>query len=161
MKKYGITTAMKPLTTLRRILVHPKDKCDTTEQGEVVYSIPCKSCQCAYIGETGRQFKVRLEEHKKDVESHQIGRYTRNSRKESTTIYHKSAITDHANTLNHIIDWEGARIIEKESSKKRRQVKEAIWIRRTEGAINRDSGSYELSHIYDTIIPQEQHHHLY
>ena len=63
MKKYGVATAMKPHSTLRRFLVHPKDKCEMAEQGELVYQIPCQNC----VGETGRLFRNRLEEHQKDV----------------------------------------------------------------------------------------------
>ena len=65
LKKYRVTTAMRPHRTLRRTLVHPKDKVEPEEQGELVYQILCKSCGAAYIGETGRLFKTRLNEQKK------------------------------------------------------------------------------------------------
>ena len=39
-KKYGDATTMRPHTTLRRLLVHPRDKVDLAEQGELVYQIP-------------------------------------------------------------------------------------------------------------------------
>ena len=54
LKKYGVATTMRPHTTLRRLLVHPKDKVELEEQGELVYQIPCKNCGAEYIGETGR-----------------------------------------------------------------------------------------------------------
>ena len=151
-KKYGISTSVRPHSTLRQILVHPKDKLETLENGEIVYKIPCKICNKAYIGETGRQLKTRIEEHKKDVNSISSQTFTRNTRKLSENTIHKSAITDHVAASNHIIDWEGAKIVDKESNKRRRHVREAIWIRRTEGAINRDQGCYELSHLYNTVI---------
>ena len=56
-----------------------------------------------------------------------------------------------------IIDWEGAKVIDRESNKRKRHVKEAIWIRRIRGAINNDADSYELSHLYDAVIKQHQH----
>ena len=59
LKKYGVTTAIHPHTTLRRLLVHPKDKVEPEEQDELVYQIMCQSCGAAYIGETGRLFKTR------------------------------------------------------------------------------------------------------
>ena len=49
---------MRPHTTLRRLLVHPKDKVELEEQGELVYQIPCKKCGAEYIGETGRLLKT-------------------------------------------------------------------------------------------------------
>ena len=57
---------MRPHTTLRHLFVHPKDKVELEEQGELVYQIPCKNCGAEYIDETGRLLKTRLEEHRKD-----------------------------------------------------------------------------------------------
>ncbi len=37
-RKHKITTAMKPHT--KNLLVHPKDKSDISEVGEIVYEIP-------------------------------------------------------------------------------------------------------------------------
>ena len=69
LKKHGVTTAMRPHTTLTRLLVHPNDKVELEEQGELLYKILCKSCGAAYVRETGRLFKTRLIEHKKGVEN--------------------------------------------------------------------------------------------
>ncbi|KAK2157858.1 hypothetical protein NP493_1847g00032 [Ridgeia piscesae] len=91
MKKYGVATAVRPHTTLRRLLVHPQDKVELAEE-------------------------------------------------------------DHATTDNHIKGWEGAKIIDKEPNKRTRQVKEAIWIRKTKTQMNRDEGKYEIPHVYDDVI---------
>ncbi len=107
------------------------------------------------MGETGRLLKTRLEEHKKDVDNAPEQQYTRNFRKQSVSSINKSAIIDHANTENHIIDWEGVSIVDRESQKKRRHVKESIWIRKTTGAFNRDEGNYDLSRAWDVVIPAE------
>ena len=40
-------------------------------------------------------------------------RYAQASRKDSVEEVHKSAVTDHIAEQNHIIHWEGAKIIEK------------------------------------------------
>ncbi len=40
LKRNGVASAMRPHQTLRRLLVHPKDKVEPDEQGELVYSIP-------------------------------------------------------------------------------------------------------------------------
>ena len=49
LKKYDVATAMRPHSTLRRLLVYPKDKVEPEEQGELIYQIVCKSCVAAYI----------------------------------------------------------------------------------------------------------------
>ena len=59
---------MKPHTTLRNLLVHPKDKKDVKTTTDLVYEIPCKGCKKSYIGESGRLFGTRLGEHKKEVD---------------------------------------------------------------------------------------------
>ena len=82
LKKYGVATAIRPHTTLRRLLVHPKDKVELEEQGELVYQIPCKNCGAEYIGETGRLLKTRLEEHRKDVDNTKKEKYTRSGKKD-------------------------------------------------------------------------------
>ncbi len=64
---YNIATAMEPHMTLRRWLAHPKDNCEISELGELVYKIPCKSCDKPYIGEPVRLFQKRIEEQQKDV----------------------------------------------------------------------------------------------
>ena len=71
---------------------------------------------------------------------------------------HKSAITDHVAQHNHVIDWEGAKVIDKDSNKQTRWIREAIWIRkRGAQVINRDEGTYSLSHVYDQLLQRTSH----
>ena len=44
----------------------------------------------------------------------------------------KTALTDLTTPENHIIYWEGAKIIDKKTNRRTRQIKEAIWIISTE-----------------------------
>ncbi len=156
-RKHRVTSAMKPHTTLKNLLVHPKDKTDITEVGEIVYEIPCKSCDGSYIGETGRLFKTRLQEHQQEVENIEGARkFTRAERKKSETVFNKSAITDHTSRNNHIIDWEGAKIKCREAHKGTRHVKEALWIKKTCNPINRDQGNYQLSGLYNSLLRKQQ-----
>ena len=156
LNKHLVATAVKPMQTIRNILVHPKDKVDKMDKCEIVYKIPCKSCDKVYVGETGRKFGTRLKEHQKDVEANQKGAYTRSTKKESKMEINKSAITDHANQHNHQIDWEGARIIDRESEWKTRTIKESVHIRTCKQVMNRDEGGHQLSRVYDSILVQDQ-----
>ena len=72
---------MRPHTTLRRPLVHSKDKVELAEQGELVYQIPCKNCGAEYLGERGRLLKIRLDEHRKDVDNTNNETYTRSGKR--------------------------------------------------------------------------------
>ncbi|XP_072028445.1 uncharacterized protein [Amphiura filiformis] len=117
--KHKIATAMKPHNTIKSLLVHPKDKRETNQMCEVVYNIDCKGCEKSYIGETGRAFDTRLKEHQKDEKKAETKKYTRARRKESTTEFNKSAITDHVAAKNHVIDWEELQYLtEKQTSSK-------------------------------------------
>ena len=109
LKQYNIASAMKPHTTLRSLLVHPKDKRDPLHTTDAIYEIPCMNCNMSYVGETGRKFNTRLEEHKSEVEKVSGTVTTRAGRKESLTTIHKSAITDHVVDKNHVIGWGGSK----------------------------------------------------
>ena len=51
-----------------------------------------------------------------------------------------------------IVDWEGAKFVDRESDWRTRGIKEMIWIRKTKDSMNRDEGQYRLSHIYDDLL---------
>jgi len=91
-----VPVAMRPVKTLKSLLVHPKDKQEKEEITDCVYKIPCASCEKCYIGETGRKFGTRLKEHKTEVESITSKPFTRNQRASSLSKQNKSALTDHA-----------------------------------------------------------------
>jgi len=66
MRKHQVPVVMKPVKTLKSLLVHPKDK-QEEEITDCVYKIPCASCEKNYIGETERKFGTRLKEHKTNL----------------------------------------------------------------------------------------------
>ena len=62
----------------------------------------------------------------------------------AASVCNKSAITDHVCNENHVIDWDKVKVIDRESDKSGRHIREAIWIRKTDN-MNRDEGSYQLA----------------
>ena len=74
------------------------------------------------------------------------GTQTRASRAKESSVTHKSAITDYAVEENHDIDWHKAKVVDREALRQTRWIKEALWIRKTPKCMNRDAGSYQLSH---------------
>ena len=131
--KHGVATVVKPQTTLRQVLVHPKDKVEKQKKAGVVYKIPCSQCEKVYIGETGRQLGTRITEHRKEAEKISDRYFTRSTRRASTNEHHKSAITDHVCQNNHIMNWEASEIVEQESDKCKRWIKESICISYEQG----------------------------
>ena len=106
---------MKPHCTLRRLLVHPKDKREPRNTTDVVYSIPCQNCDKVYVGETGRKLGLRVNEHKSEAEEAVTAIRTRAQREAARSVVNKSATTDHVVETNHIINWDEARIEDKEA----------------------------------------------
>jgi len=152
LKSHGIATANRPHRTLRNFVVHPKDKVKDEEKTELIYRVPCRSCSSSYVGETGRKFGLRIKEHKKKVDSFTSGTHTRASRARESSVTHKSAITDHAVEENHVIDWHKEKVVDREAQRQTRWIKEALRIRKTPTCMNRDAGSYQLSHTRDQVI---------
>lgn len=71
-----MNTPIKPHTTLRQLLVHPTDKIPAEKKTDLFYEIPCLSGNETYIGETGRMFGTRKNEHGKECEKETTARLT-------------------------------------------------------------------------------------
>ena len=139
--------------SLRQVLVHPNDKVDKQKRLEWCHDkIPRNQSENVYIGETGRQLGTRITEHRKEAEKISDRSFTRSTRRASTNEHHKSAITDHVCQNNHIINWEAGEIVERESDKFKRWIKESIYIRSNTPTMNRDEGACQLSPIWTQVI---------
>ena len=101
----------------------------------MLYKIPCQNCEHVYVGETGRPLGARVKEHHKEV-GRITGIFTRAEKTGAASICNKSAITDLVCNKNHVTDWENAKVIDRESDKAGRLLREVIWMRKTEN-INR------------------------
>ena len=146
---------MKPHRTIKNIVVHPKDKRDPLQTAEAVYRIDCDSCSKSYIGETGRLFKTRFNEHKNETDKISARTFTRAKKKASTSgdEVFKSAVAEHVAHTNHVIGWDKARIIDLEANETVRWLKESIWVRRRGNSVmNKDEGNYKLQQIYDQLL---------
>jgi len=67
--------------------------------------------------------------------------------------YSKSTLTDHANQANHTINWKKTTVIDREQNRPTRWIKEAVHsCKEGHRAMNRDEGSYQLSHAYNRFL---------
>ena len=135
LSKLNIRTCFKPFKTLRQLLVHPKDHINLKDRTNVIYRIDCRNCALVYIGQTGRTIHHRVREHKRALESE---------------TYYASAVASHAHTSNHVIDWEGAAVLEQEHRLYQRCYLEAWHIRGVKDSMNRDEGF--LPQEYNSLI---------
>ena len=128
-------TVHKYGNTLKRKLVRtrPPRKLDSTN-GAGVYKIPCLECDKSYIGQTGRDFRVRLSEHKSAISHGQ----------------EKSAVYQHVKNKNHPMDWKNAAILYHSDNERNRLVIESAYIKKnstfnnTQGIVSFDSLSSDI-----------------
>ena len=101
-------------------------------------------------------FGLIIKEHKKEVDSFTAGTQTPASRARESSVTHKSPIADHAVEENHVVDWDKAKVVDREAHRQTRWIKEAFWIRKTPSCMNRDAGFYQLSHTWDQVISRSR-----
>ena len=169
MKKRGIQCPARPHQTIRKMVVHPKDKIEDTDKCGVVYHLECQSCPQVYIEETGRKLSIREKEHREETDKVTSRRKTRSTSISEDTSEFKSAISEHCRKHNHIMKWDSLKVIDREDNRYRRWVKESMHVRKLKDGtpMNRDKGGYELSHVWDPILrlarapPGRRHHQQY
>ena len=154
MRKHDIETPMKPHITIRRLVVHPKDKISDDQKCGVVYEVDCLSCPQVYFGETGRKLEYRIHEHEDETENVTSVRKTRSTSVSEDTTKFKSAISEHTRNNNHVMDFENIKIVDRESDKRKRWIREAIQVRKQKDGVvmNRDEGGYELARVWDQLL---------
>jgi len=79
------------------------------------------------------------------------GMLTTAAKTRAASISNKSAITDHMCNKNHVTDWDGVKVIDQESDKTGRLIREVLCIRRSSN-MNQDEGSYQLRHVWDKLL---------
>ena len=131
-KKHGVPIYHKPWNTLRQSLVHPKDKLDKFQKCGTIYHIECGDCDKDYVGESKRSLETRFKEHLRDTSP-------------------RTAVGDHKRQLKHSIGPDNIKVLDLETSKVRRKVKEALFIQEIQPSLNRDSGQH-LPHIYAQLV---------
>ncbi|CAH1257980.1 Hypp1940 [Branchiostoma lanceolatum] len=121
----GMQCQFKPINTIRRNLVAPKDKIKKPERSGTVYHIPCADCPATYVGESERPLSARLQEHKR-------------------ASYVSSPVVQDVAKQKHKIDWDNVKVLDQDSDWFSRGVREAIQICRQRSTLNRDRGRHYL-----------------
>ena len=125
----GLRVSFRSNSTLKQLLVRPKDRITTEELAGVVYQVSCASCPAFYVGQTGRWLGKWMKEDRKAVESGQCA---------------YAVLADHS--WSHPVDWNKVRILEQEPHLCHRLTLESIHIRSHPHTLNRNDGT--LSPVY-------------
>ncbi|KYM96667.1 hypothetical protein ALC62_12663, partial [Cyphomyrmex costatus] len=118
------------------IRVH-KDPLPREKKSGVVYKISCKNCDASYVGQTCRQLKSRIAEHKNHI------RWNTSTR---------SVITEPRLHEDHEFDWENVRILDDEPHYRKRLISEMISIRRQVQGLNLQTDMEGFPKVYFPII---------
>ena len=118
--------------TIKDLLVLPKDRDTILQKSGVIYRFRCGRVDCdkEYIEESGRTFAERFREHMKAP----------------------SSIHDHHNITGHELSLINFSIVGREDQSIARTIQEAILIRVNDPSLNRNTGKYQLSHIWDKVL---------
>ena len=129
--KYGIQAHFKGNTTIKQVLMKPKDWDPKDNKSGSMYSYQHHHLDCdeEYIGETSRTLGERRKEHLKQP----------------------SPIHGHSQTTGHSIE-NSFNIIGREDQRQARTIKESIYIRVNNPTLNQNIGKYNLNHIWDRVL---------
>ena len=90
-----------------------------------MYKIPCADCEFVYIGQTKRDLKSRIAEHKRAVKNQEP---------------EKSALCEHLKLFDHCINWNQAVVLKYVDRFYRRLTSESWYIHAHHNVINRSDG---------------------
>ena len=140
--KQGIQVSLRPPSSLRSMLVHPKDRISNERKSDVVYKVQCgvTGCDDFYIGETQQTLKARMKQHTKDA---------------------NSGVYQHIQEKHHRFDpIESVSVVDRESKWFERGVRESIYERMEQPAMNKKGGlRFTLSRTWDRAIQSATFHH--
>lgn len=109
---------------------------DTLDECGVVYKIDCKNCKSSYVGQTGRQLRTRINEHKRSVKNNDA----------------TSALAEHAFHTGHTINIDKIKVLDCEHYKGRRLFSEMLHIYHTKNKMNRQMDTLKLKSCYKDIV---------
>ena len=76
--KYRVKSFFKGTSTIKSLLMHPKDPIPDAQKTDIIYhwKCPANNCTAEYIGETNRSLKERVSDHRNQttgaIRNHQI-----------------------------------------------------------------------------------------
>ena len=116
-------------STIKDLLVHPKDKDNILQRSGVIYRYKCGWVDCdeEYIVQSGRTFGERFREHMRAP----------------------SPIIDHHNITRHEVSLNNFSIVGRQDQNIARAIKEPILIRVNDPSLNCNIGKFQLPHIWD------------
>jgi len=127
------------LNKLSRFIKVHKDVDHTSCKNNVIYKIACNNCDATYVGQTKRQLRTRVREHKSNIKSDPSKH---------------SVISEHIVKFNHSFDWDNVKILDRESKFYKRITSEMIHIKEQKTGLNLNSDTELLDESYFDILKE-------
>lgn len=131
-----------------------KDKIIYNENSHLIYKINCSDCGMAYIGQTGQYLKTRMYQHQ-----YSLGKPKDNNKSpkdkdtEKLNTNGKTALVRHASEFQHEFDFDKVKILDKETSRSKRNILEMYHIKKESyNSVNFKTDVKNLAHIYNHLI---------
>ena len=136
----NINIAYKIKNKMQHVYSKLKDPITQEQNQNIVYSIPCNSCNKIYIGQTKRWLAKRIHEHKLSIKNQHITK-------------EKTAVVTHYQDTGHTLNFEETKIIDREEHLQKRLILEAchIW-KNGDNTINFRTDLNNINSIYINII---------
>ena len=128
LKNYNINLYSKNANTLKNSLCNLKDKRNADLKRNVVYQVNCNDCDAKYIGETGRNIKIRMSEHQRDINNHKIS----------------NNMFQHVDETSHTFDLNNVKNLHSEKNMFPRKFIDAVHSKNNKNSINR---AIEMSYV--------------
>ena len=126
-----LKVAFKYNSTIKSLLV----KNNSVVKNSGVYSIPCHDCNLVYIGESGRNWNIRIKEHKYACRNNNMN----------------NALFNHAFNNDHRINWDGSKLLYKCDNFHKRRIVESALIDKIDN-FNISSGCFKLDPIMRSLV---------
>ena len=124
--------AFKYNSSIKSLLVKNSNQHDNKAR---VYSVPCENCNLVYIGEMGRDWVVRVKEHKYAFKTYNMN----------------NAIFYHAAENDHKILWEESKLLFKYNNFINRYMMESVLIDNISN-LNLSKGCFKLDPVMHAVI---------
>jgi len=127
------------LNKLSRFIKVHKDVDHASLKNNVIYKINCNDCDATYVGQTKRQLRTRIREHKNNIKLDQSKH---------------SVISEHIIKFSHSFDWNDVKVLDRESKFYKRIISEMIYIKEQKSSLNLNSDTELLDESYFDILKE-------
>jgi len=121
LKKHNLDLVYSCQNNLKKFIKTGKDSLDPMHESGVIYKIDCSNCDASYVGQTKRQLRTRIKEHKSDI-------YKKSGP--------PSVISLHRLDFQHEFNWDNIKILDREPSFYKRLIAEMIHIKKQSHSTN-------------------------